>query len=325
MFAAPRSNRRFLGAAQHAGARHLVIGPSLPYNEAQNGGALMIRSREPKDVLLRSSQLILYLGFVFLWFKGNIAPLKSILISPLVPGIPLLVLTGWRLFLKLKRRGFRPPIVSRKILWAVAAIALTALAFRIPYLLNNQGLVTSDDAITGLMGKHIADGRLAPICFYGQLYIGSLGSHIYALMFRLFGYSVVCFKLTTVLLYLGFLLVHFLLLKELFPFPFAVLVSLSYGLPLGELVGIGFDESLICPGVLLLGTAIVYLGYRATCQKRDDLIPWNIVLDPSDDGLFHRSRRHHGRGELEIRLEKIRDPRRVRPRGVLPHDHAGDL
>lgn len=188
---------------------------------------------------------MLYLGFVFFWFKGDIYPLKKIQINPLVFLLPLLGILCYRLFLKMKQRRFRLPPVSKKILWAILVISLTAVAFRIPYLLNSYGLVTSDDAITALMGKHISQGKLAPICFYGQLYMGSLGSHFLALMFKVFGYSVLCFKLSTFLLYLGFILIHFLFLKEIFPFAFSVIVSLFYSLPLGALVDIGFDEMTI--------------------------------------------------------------------------------
>jgi len=231
-------------------------------------------SRDGRDRLLRAIQVILYVGFIFLWFKGNIYPLKKIKISPLIPLLPLLAILCYRLFLKMKRNNFRLPPVPGKVLWAMLAISLAALAFRVPYLLNSYGMVTSDDAITALMGKHIAQGELAPICFYGQAYMGSLGSHFFALMFKVFGYSVLCFKLSTVLLYLGFVLVHFLFLKDIFPYAFSVMVSLFYCLPLGALISIGFDDTVVCPIFMLLGTSVVYVGYRVSCQKREDLVPW---------------------------------------------------
>jgi len=229
-------------------------------------------TRDGRSGPLRYIQVVLYLGFVLLWFKGNISPLNKISISPLVPLLPLLGILCYRLFLKMKRKGFHLPPLSRKILWAMVAISLTALAFRIPYLLNSYGMVTGDDAITGLMGKHISQGEFAPICFYGQLYMGSLGSHVLALMFKVFGYSVLCFKFSTFLLYLGFILVNFLFLKEIFPFAFSVIVSLFFGLPLGDLINIGFDDSVVCPIILLLGVSIVYIGYLVSHKKREGLI-----------------------------------------------------
>jgi len=69
--------------------------------------------------------------------------------------------------------------------------------FRLTYLLYPYGLINSNDVITLLMAKHISEGKSHPICFYGQLYIGSLGSHIIALFFTLFGYSVFLAKIIT--------------------------------------------------------------------------------------------------------------------------------
>lgn len=230
-------------------------------------------AQDGRSRLLRSIQVMLYLVFVFLWFKGNIYPLKKIKINPLVALLPLLGILCYRLFLKMKEHSFRFPPVSKKILWTMLAISLTALALRIPYLLNSYGLGTSDDAITALMGKHISQGKLAPICYYGQLYMGSLGSHFLALVFKVFGYSVLCFKLSTFLLYLGFILVHFLFLKEIFPFAFSVIVSLFYCLPLGALINIGFDDTIVGPIFLLLGVSVVYIGYLISYKKKEKLIP----------------------------------------------------
>ena len=74
-------------------------------------------------------------------------------------------------------------------------------------------MMNSDDGIAALMGKHISDGRLPPICFYGQQYMGSFPSHVYALFFKVFGYSIFVLKLATLLGFLGFIALIFLLLS----------------------------------------------------------------------------------------------------------------
>jgi len=226
-----------------------------------------------RDRLLRVLQVVSYIGFVFLWFKDNIQPLKKIPTSFWVPLVPLLLVTAVRLYIRIKRTGIRLPRVPKKVLWAVLALSLIALTVRVPFLLHSHGLVTSDDATPALAAKHIVEGKVPPICYYGYLYVGSLISHIAALAFWIFGYSILGFKLITFLLYLAFILVHFFILKEIFSQSFAFLVSLVYCLPIGELIIVGFDDTLAMPLVLLIGGLIVFLARRITEAGRETLIP----------------------------------------------------
>ena len=86
------------------------------------------------------------------------------------------------------------------------------------------------------MGKHIAEGKMPPICFYGQNYVGSLASHAYALFFLVFGYSIPALKIATLSFYLGFIVIQFLLLKDVFSFPFAFVYVPLLRLPFGQLL-----------------------------------------------------------------------------------------
>ncbi len=68
-------------------------------------------------------------------------------------------------------------------------ICLVGLILRLDFLFAGAGVVDGDEAIIGLMGKHILEGRDFPIFFYGQPYMGSIESYLAAILFSLFGIS----------------------------------------------------------------------------------------------------------------------------------------
>ncbi|MBN2207424.1 MAG: glycosyltransferase family 39 protein [Candidatus Aminicenantes bacterium] len=211
--------------------------------------------------LLRALTGPLYLLLVFYWFKDNFPPLKPVPGGPLLPALLLAGVLIARLVLTLRGKKLRLRRPGRDAL-LLAALLLLAVAVRVPYFVHGAGLVTSDDAIPALMGKHIAEGRIAPVSYYGQLYMGSLSSHWFAVFFKLFGYSVFVLQLATLLFYLGFMAGEYLFLKELFDRTFALLVTLFLALPIGELVRVSFDDTSAYPLVLLFGTFLLFLAHR---------------------------------------------------------------
>ncbi|MDD2943757.1 MAG: hypothetical protein PHC51_12425 [bacterium] len=68
------------------------------------------------------------------------------------------------------------------VLWV-----LLALVSRLALLIVTDWVIDSDEAIVGLMGKHIAEGRGWPIFYYGQPYMGSIESTLAALVFLFTG------------------------------------------------------------------------------------------------------------------------------------------
>ena len=58
----------------------------------------------------------------------------------------------------------------------------------------------SDQAITGLMAKHLAQLRAFPLMFYGQAYMLGVESWLIAPFFKLFGISVLTLRLPLVLI-----------------------------------------------------------------------------------------------------------------------------
>jgi len=230
--------------------------------------------KNKRDNLLELGQVIFYLGFLLLWFKDNFAPLRRISLSPLIMFVLFAFIFIWRSVLKIKRSNFNLPRPARKTLLAIVIIIGATFLLRLPYLANYLGLLTSDEALFLLEAKHISEGKVPPICAYGQLYQGTVGSHFFAVIFKIFGYSIFAFKFFTLFLYACFIIIQFLFLKEIFPFTFSLLVSLFYSLPLGHLVHISLDDSFIFPLILLLGFFIVYLGYLVAYRNQEKYLSW---------------------------------------------------
>jgi len=70
-------------------------------------------------------------------------------------------------------------------------------------LLLDSGAVSfhADEAVVGLMGKHILQGE-RPTFFYGQAYMGSLDAWLVAIGFRLLGESVLTIRIVQSILYI---------------------------------------------------------------------------------------------------------------------------
>ena len=221
----------------------------------------------------RYLQHFFYIAFVVLWFKDNFAPLRNLPVHYPFALIPWLGLTAFRLYPGVRR--FKV-LTARKLPKETAAfvlVLLLAIVLRIPFLASPSGLMTSDDAVPALMGKHIAEGKTPPVCYYGGLYLGSLSSHYYALAFKVFGYSVFVLKCATLLVFLGFMVIQFIFLKTVFSFSLALAVSFFYSLPISPLVQAGLNNSAAFALVLLLGSLLLYLSYLIGARSRENLLP----------------------------------------------------
>jgi 4-amino-4-deoxy-L-arabinose transferase-like glycosyltransferase len=102
--------------------------------------------------------------------------------------------------------------------WAFLCILLATAVVRFAILVLSQTHVTSDEAIIGLMGKHILEGRAFPFYFYGISYNASCAWEAYlaVLPFAIGGVTVLALKIPTVLLSLICLLVFYMLAARLY-------------------------------------------------------------------------------------------------------------
>lgn len=71
----------------------------------------------------------------------------------------------------------------------VTACVVVAILIRLDFMRAVQFTIDGDEAIVGLMGKHILEGRGIPVFYYGQHYMGSLEAIMASVSFALFGLS----------------------------------------------------------------------------------------------------------------------------------------
>lgn len=99
---------------------------------------------------------------------------------------------------------------QRVIVMALAAVAI--LARSAIFLFRDQSYFDADQAVIGLMGKHLSELRAFPLFLYGQNYILAVEAWMAALSFKVFGVSIAALKLPL----LGVnLVIAFLLLRTL--------------------------------------------------------------------------------------------------------------
>ena len=63
----------------------------------------------------------------------------------------------------------------------MAVILAVTIAVHVPFLVHADGLMDSDEAIPALQGKHISEGQIPAVYYYGARFQGSLPQQVYAL------------------------------------------------------------------------------------------------------------------------------------------------
>ncbi|MEW6364280.1 MAG: glycosyltransferase family 39 protein [Acidobacteriota bacterium] len=144
----------------------------------------------------------------------------------------------------------------------LALIVIGAAVWRLPLLLRADRFFTSDEAIVGLMARHVLEGDL-PVFFWGQRYMGTIESFLAAGVFSIAGDSVLALKLVPLLVFLAFLLAHYDLASLLCGSEAALLsvLLLAVGTPVlyswSARAMAGYMETLLL-GTLLLSTIVRY-------------------------------------------------------------------
>lgn len=156
---------------------------------------------------------------------------------------------------------------------AIAAVA-AAVVLRLVILACNSVPFDSDEAVVGLMARHMLQGEW-PAFFYGQSYMGSLDASLIAVAFAILGESVLAIRVVQSILFLGIVISTYLLgirlLANLWKaFAAALLVAVPTVLlttyttaSLG-----GYGE------VLLLGNAALLLGHAVLTDRSADWRAW---------------------------------------------------
>ena len=93
-------------------------------------------------------------------------------------------------------------------------LMIVGLALRLDFVLPANSVIDADEAIVGLMARHLLAGADIPIFYYGQHYMGSLEAIITAGMFYLFGESSFTLKLTPLIFSITLIPLMFALTKQ---------------------------------------------------------------------------------------------------------------
>lgn len=84
------------------------------------------------------------------------------------------------------------------LVWLISVSALCLLS-RGVFLLSSKFGIESDEAIVGLMAKHIAEDGVRPVFYYGQHYLGALEAYLVSIPFFFFEVSQFWLKLVPTL------------------------------------------------------------------------------------------------------------------------------
>lgn len=161
----------------------------------------------------------------------------------------------------------------------VSLLILTATGLGFSYLINPIDHFDADEAIVGLMARHILNGHI-PVYFYGQGYMGSLESMLAAGYFAVFGSSVFTLKLAPLTFYILFLILQYSLIRKFGNIALA-LITLA--------ITVCFTNTMILWSIKARGgfTATLFWGTLA----------YGIFF-PLMDGFFQRGKRLGRRGLL---------------------------
>ncbi len=96
---------------------------------------------------------------------------------------------------------------------AALVVLLLLGALHLGVLLTSQSHVDGDEAVVGMMGRHILLRHARPLFFYGQVYGtgAALEAYLAAAFFALFGFSAISLKLVALLLFWGTLILVYVI------------------------------------------------------------------------------------------------------------------
>jgi len=148
-------------------------------------------------------------------------------------------------------------------LWA-GGLAAIGIALKLALLAMGSFPFHADEAVVGLMARHILQGRW-PAFFYGQAYMGSLDAALVAAAFRLMGESVGAIRAVQIFLYGGTILTTVWLARGVTPNP--ALPILAGTLMAVPTVNVTLYTTVSLGGygeALLIGNLLLLLGLRAS-------------------------------------------------------------
>jgi hypothetical protein len=138
------------------------------------------------------------------------------------------------------------------------ALLVVAAVYRVVLILRGWPALDSDEAIIGLMARHILQGE-RPIFFWGQNYMGAFQAYFVAPIFAVFGSSIATLHLSVLLLVLGFLAAMYFVARAAYGPAVGVLtlgwLAIGPALSLVRELGTigGYQEMLLFSALIVLG------------------------------------------------------------------------
>ena len=165
----------------------------------------------------------------------------------------------------------------------LSLIIIIAALLRLDFLIANNWSYDSDEAIVGLMAKHIAEGREIPIFYYGQHYMGSLEAILVSFLGKFIGINQYSLKLVPFFFSLFFIVISFLITKQVFNRTAAYFAAIWLALPpvsltiWSSMARVGFIE-VICIGALSILLLVTGLRKGSLSARRSSGIAFILGL-----------------------------------------------
>lgn len=121
----------------------------------------------------------------------------------------------------------------------------------------------SDEAIHGLMARHILDGQF-PTYFYGQRYLGSFESCIAAGFMKIFGSGVFTLRISSIILFCIFLILHGTVVYKFWGGRTALLNLFILALPAWQILWWTFRSTSGSVPLFIFGTSALLVSHNTT-------------------------------------------------------------
>ncbi len=145
--------------------------------------------------------------------------------------------------------------------------AALAIAARLPFLITGKIPFDSDEAIEGLMARHVLTGEF-PAFFWGQAFKGVPEVYAASGAFALFGSSVAVLKAVTLAFFAAYVALNFVVLDKVASRWLAIAASLLLIFAPPALVFWSLDASAEYIVIMLLGTLLLLLCLRLEEARR---------------------------------------------------------
>jgi hypothetical protein len=151
------------------------------------------------------------------------------------------------------------PLPLRKQLAIGVLLACFSLAVRAPFLMRSEAFFDSDEAVEGLMARHVLRGEL-PTFYWGQSYKGVPETYLAAAAFAMFGSHVAVLKGLTAVLFALYIAASFMLVGRWFGWRIAIASSLMTAVGPPALMYWTLSANAEFVLVMLFGTVLLLLA-----------------------------------------------------------------